>query len=346
MFDIDQNQSRPMRETQNPLTKVLRKSHNRTIGILGDFMLDEVLRGEATRISPEAPVPVVLMDARSNSKFYPGGAGNVAVNIQALGGRPIPFGGIGTDETGKQLCNELQARGVRCGTLVKEPGRITPRKLRIAAQQHQLLRLDFERSAPISSKTSTLMARSFARWAPKLNGLIISDYRKGSVHNELCNQVSTIARQQRIPVFVDPKPEYPEICRRATAVVLNLREAELMAGRPMRDRTSLEAVGRQLVAGLDCSYLLVTRGAEGMTLFEKSGTVHEVVGAARSVYDVTGAGDTVIAVLTLAFCSGAEMKDAAELANLAAGQSVLKFGTSEISRQELLRTITGGTQRA
>lgn len=329
-----------MAKASDNLAKTVRAFRHRTIGVLGDFMLDELLRGEATRISPEAPVPVVLMDGQPEPHRFPGGAGNVTINIRALGGRPIPFGAIGADETGDQLCREMKARAVQCNTLIRERDRITPRKLRIVAHQHQLLRLDFERPAAISSRTSTAMSRSFTRWAPKLNALIISDYRKGTVETELCRQVSAIARQRRIPVFVDPKPERPEICRHATAVTPNLHEAELMAGHSMRNRSSLEAGGRRLLAELDCSYLLITRGAEGMTLFEKGGAVHEIKSEARPVYDVTGAGDTVLAVLALAFSSGAKMRDAARLANVAAGCVVLKFGTSEISLKELLSAIT------
>jgi rfaE bifunctional protein kinase chain/domain len=330
-----------MKEMQIRLAKIFRKFSNQTVGVLGDFMLDELLRGEATCISPEAPIPVVLMDAHANSKLSPGGAGNVAANIQALGGRPIPFGAIGMDKSGKQLCDELRKRGILCGNLVRERERITPRKLRIAAHQHLIVRLDFERPAPISSQTTALLARSFTRWAPKLSALIISDYGKGSVQNDLCRQVSMVARQRRIPVFVHPKPEHPEICRHAAAVAANLREAELMAGRPMGDRASLEAAGRQLLAVLDCSCLLITRGAEGMTLLEKNGEVHEIVSVARPVYDVTGAGDTALAVLALAFSSGAEMKTAAGLANLAAGRAVLNFGASAIDRPDLLKAIRG-----
>jgi rfaE bifunctional protein kinase chain/domain len=330
------------RKSQTQITKILRKFGNQTIGVLGDFMLDELLRGEATRISPEAPVPIVLMDGHSEPQRFPGGAGNVAINIRALGGRSIPFGAVGMDESGDRLCRELQARGVRCGTLVRERDRITPRKLRIVAHQHQLLRLDFEKPAPISSKTSAAIGRSFARWAPKLNALIVSDYRKGSVETGLCRQVLSVARQRRIPVFVDPKPEHPEICHHATAVTPNLHEAELMAGHSMRDRASLEAGGRRLLAELDCTWLLITRGAEGMTLFVRSGAVHEIRSEARPVYDVTGAGDTVLAALALAFSSGAEMADAARLANIAAGRVVLKFGTSEINPQELLSAINDG----
>ena len=331
-----------MKTTQNPLTEIISKFHNQTVGVLGDYMLDELLRGEATRISPEAPVPVVLMDGHPEPQRFPGGAGNVAINIRALGGRSVPFGAIGMDESGGRLCEELKARGVSCGTLVRERGRITPRKLRIVAHQHQLLRLDFEKPAPISSKTSAAVSRRFTRWAPKLNALIISDYRKGSVETELCSQVLSVARQLRIPVFVDPKPEHPEICRRATAVTPNLHEAELMSGHSMRDRASLEAGGRRLLAELDCAYLLITRGAEGMTLFEKGGKIHDIKSEARPVYDVTGAGDTVLAVLALAFSSRAQMIDAARLANIAGGRVVLKFGTAEISAQELIRAVNDG----
>ncbi len=328
-----------MKNIQNRLNDILTRFGDQTIGVLGDYMLDELLRGEATRISPEAPVPVVLMDGHRDPQRFPGGAGNVAINIRALGGRPVPFGAIGMDESGDQLCKELRARGVSCGTLVRERGRITPRKLRIVAHQHQLLRLDFEKPAPISRKTSFAISRGFARWAPKLNALVVSDYRKGSVETELCREVLSVARQQRIPVFVDPKPEHPEICRHATAVTPNLHEAELMAGRPMRDRASLEAGGRRLLAELNCSYLLITRGAEGMTLFENGGAVYEIRSEPRPVYDVTGAGDTVLAVLALAFSSGAKMLDAATLANIAGGRVVLKFGTSEISTHELQHAI-------
>ncbi len=331
-----------MKTIQNPLARILSKFNGQTVGVLGDFMLDELLRGEATRISPEAPVPVVLMNGHADPQRFPGGAGNVAINIRALGGRSVPFGAIGMDETGDQLRKELQARGVPSGTLVRERGRVTPRKLRIVAHQHQLLRLDFEKPAPITARTSATVSRSFARWAPKLNALIISDYRKGSVETELCRQVLSVARQQRIPVFVDPKPDHPEICRHATAVTPNLHEAELMAGHSMRDRASLEAGGRRLLAELDCSFLLITRGSEGMTLFEKGGDIHNIRSEARPVYDVTGAGDTVLAVLALAFSSGAQMIDAARLANIAGGRVVLKFGTSEINPKELLAAIDDG----
>jgi D-beta-D-heptose 7-phosphate kinase/D-beta-D-heptose 1-phosphate adenosyltransferase len=321
------------------LARIIRGFRRRTIGVLGDYMLDEVLRGEATRISPEAPVPVVRMGSPHEGEGFPGGAGNVAANIAALGGRVIPFGAIGSDESGDRLRALLRSRRIPCATLVREPDRVTPRKVRIVAHQHQMLRLDFETPAPISARTVTSLTRSFARWVGRLDALVISDYQKGTATTELCHQVSALARQKRVPVFVDPKPEHPEICRNATVVTPNLREAELMAGVPLRDRQALETGGQRLLAEFDCSFLLITRGSEGMTLFESNGEVHEISTLPRPVYDVTGAGDTVIAVLALAFSSGATLREAAELANLAGSRVVLKFGTAEISSRELLDAV-------
>ena len=328
-----------MENRQTRLARIVRGFRNRTIGVLGDFMLDELMRGEATRISPEAPVPVVLMPDQGAPEGFPGGAGNVAANIATLGARPVPFGAIGRDESGDRLRALLKSRRIPCDTLVRESGRVTPRKVRIVAHQQQLLRLDFEKLTSLSPRTRDLIARNFARWVGRLDGLIISDYQKGSVTTEVSSQVSALARQRRLAVFVDPKPEHPEICRHASLVTPNLREAELMAGVPLRDPHQLVVGGKRLLAELDCSALLITRGSEGMTLFESGGSVHEIPSVARPVYDVTGAGDTVIAVLCLAYTSGATLKEAAELANIAGGLVVLKFGTADVTSQELLDAV-------
>ncbi len=325
-----------MRLAPPRIEKLIRTFQRRAIGVLGDYMLDELLRGEATRISPEAPVPVVLMsDPNSAERYFPGGAGNVAANIAALGGRAIAFGAIGDDASGQRLRDLLRRRGIAAPALVREAGRITPHKIRVVAHQHQLVRLDIEKPQPLSARSAEVLTRSVARRVARLDALVLSDYRKGTLTLELCNRVKAMARQRRVPVLVDPKPEAIEICRHATLVTPNLHEAELMAGVSLRDRHSLHTEGRRLLAALHCSYLLITRGAEGMTLFEAGGAVHEIPSLPRPVYDVTGAGDTVLAVLALAYTSGAAMREAAELANLAAGRVVLKFGTAEISAAEL-----------
>jgi rfaE bifunctional protein kinase chain/domain len=317
--------------------RLIRAFRGKTVGVFGDFMLDELLRGEATRISPEAPVPVVLVNSPDAAEGYPGGAGNVTANIAALGGRPIPWGVIGKDESGKRLLKLLEERKIRCDTLVKEPDRLTPRKLRIAAHQQQLLRLDFEETTPISPRSSGHLSRSFSAWASRLDALIVSDYQKGSVTPELCQSILGQARHKRVPIFVDPKPRQATLCRNVTAVTPNLHEAELMVGSAMRTQAEMERGGRRLREQLECDYLLVTRSSEGMTLFSANGAMHSIPSIPRPVYDVTGAGDTVIAVLALAYASGATMVEAAQLANVAAGKVVVKFGTSQVTQEELIQ---------
>jgi rfaE bifunctional protein kinase chain/domain len=333
-----------MQKSYKRLARIISRFRGRTLGVLGDFMYDELLRGEATRISPEAPVPVVLMKDGGGGDGFAGGAGNVAANIRALGGRAVPFGAIGADESGKRLCALLKQRGISPGTLVQVRGRVTPHKVRIVAHQHQLLRLDFERPEPIPARAAEALSRSLTRWIRRLDALVISDYQKGSVTTELAARAISLGRQRRLPIFVDPKPEHPEICRHATLVTPNLREAELLLGRSLSTHQELLTGGRRLLAELDCSNLLITRGSNGMMLFEADGSAREIPGVARPVYDVTGAGDTVLAVLALAFCAGATFVEAAELSNLAGGRVVLKFGTAEITARELLEAVARNTE--
>ncbi len=324
--------------TQALLARV-RRFKGKTVGVLGDYMLDELLRGESTRISPEAPVPVVWSPRHDQAEGFPGGAGNVAGNVAALGGRAIPFGAIGRDAPARRLVRLLAARRIPCRTLLAEAGRVTPRKVRIVAHQHQLLRLDFENPAPICPRIEKLLVSCLRTWISRLDALVISDYRKGSVTPGVCTALMEMARARAVPVFVDPKPEHWEVCRGATLATPNLHEAERMTGLEMRTTRELARGGRVLLEKLMCQALLITRGAEGMTLFEGGGRMHQIHSVPRPVYDVTGAGDTVIAVLALAVSAGASLRQAAELANVAGGRVVLKFGTSEITAAELMAAV-------
>lgn len=328
-----------MDQRRQRLAAIVRRFRRQTVGVLGDFMYDEFLRGEASRLSPEAPVPVVLIKDSRAAEGYAGGAGNVVANLAALGGRPVPFGAVGRDGAGKRLRALLKRRGISTEALLEDRARVTPRKVRIVARDHQLLRLDFERVDALSARTARLLARSLDRWIARLDALVISDYRKGCVSTELARHAVSLCRQKRLPVLVDPKPEHPEICRHATLATPNLHEAEALLGRPLGTRQELLAGGRRLLAELGCANLLITRGAQGMTLFETDGSSYEVHSAPRPVYDVTGAGDTVLAVLALAVCSGATLAEAVEMANCAGGRVVLKFGTAEITSRELLETL-------
>lgn len=332
-----------MKKPTSPLDNFARRFHGLRIGVLGDLMLDELVRGEATRISPEAPVPVVLVRDPGHREIFPGGASNVAANLAALGGKPVVFGAVGDDEPGRKLKMLLADRGIDAAGLVSEPGRITPHKTRIVAHQHQLVRLDVEQPRPITTQSERLLARRFARRAATLDALIISDYLKGSVPTELAGQVSAIARRRGVPVLVDPKPEHPEVCEGATVATPNLHEAELMARTTLRDADARQRAAPSLRATLGCSALLITRGGDGMTLVEPDGAVREIPSFPRPVYDVTGAGDTVIAVMALALAAGASLADAARLANVAGGCVVLKFGTSVISLKELIDALPAET---
>ena len=336
--------------SRSRLAKIASQFSGLRIGVFGDLMLDELLRGEATRISPEAPVPVVLIrDTRTDESCFPGGAGNVAANVAALGGRAMVFGVVGDDETGRKLAERFAARGIDARQVVEEPERTTPRKLRIVAHQHQLLRVDFEQVGPISPRASRLLTERFTRSVGTLDALIISDYQKGSVTSDLCVEFTALARRRGIPVLVDPKPEHPEICRNATVVTPNLYEAERMAceaGKervPLADARALRSAAPLLLEKLGCEALLITRGGEGMTLVERGGRLHDIPSVPRPVYDVTGAGDTVIAVMALALAAGGSMREAATLANLAGGSVVLKFGTAVITPDELLAALREGS---
>ena len=328
-----------IRTDKKRLARIVQSFEGKEIGVLGDFMLDELWQGEVSRISPEAPVPVVLTDAPSGPQVFPGGAGNVAANIQTLGAHPLPFGVVGNDQSGQALIRLLGARGHRPRTLVLDSGRITPRKIRIAAHHQQLLRLDVERPIPLSARSTRQLVHRFARWSDRLDALVVSDYRKGTVTAELSRQVLPLACRRGVPVFVDPKPPNAAICRHATVATPNLKEAETMLGSSLADRRSLEEGGQRLLRQLECEFLLITRGAEGMMLFGPEGEIDEIPSVPRPIYDVTGAGDTVIAVLALASSAGATMREAAQLANLAAGCVVLKFGTSPVTAAELLEAI-------
>jgi rfaE bifunctional protein kinase chain/domain len=328
-----------MKKTTSPLGEIARRFHGLRIGVFGDLMLDELLRGEATRISPEAPVPVVLMRDPRHREVFPGGAGNVAANVAALGGKPVVFGAIGDDETGRRLKALLANRGIDTAGVVAEPDRVTPHKTRIVAHQHQLVRLDVEQPRPITAQSARLLGRRFKHRLAELDALIISDYLKGSVTTDLASEISAAARRHGIPVLVDPKPEHPEVCEGATVATPNLHEAELMARAPIGDAAARESTSPSLRATLGCSALLITRGGDGMTLVEPGGAVREIPSLPRPVYDVTGAGDTVIAVMALALAADASLPEAANLANIAGGCVVLKFGTAVIALDELMAAL-------
>jgi D-beta-D-heptose 7-phosphate kinase/D-beta-D-heptose 1-phosphate adenosyltransferase len=301
--------------------------------VVGDIMLDRYVFGEVSRISPEAPVPVVRV-LREEERL--GGAANVALNLVSLGAEASVCGVIGEDADGAAVEALLAGAGVGGGHLVRAPGRPTTRKVRIIAHQQQVVRVDHERDDPLDPAVERALADRIGAAADGPEGIILSDYAKGVVtETSIARTVRAAGRSGRI--FVDPKVKHFSLYRGVFLVTPNLTEASLAAGERIVDEGSLLRAGERLLALLPGTNILITRGADGMTLFEPGGRMSHIGTAARQVYDVTGAGDTVISTYAIAITAGATGLEAAILANLAAGEVVQEAGAAAITRTALER---------
>jgi rfaE bifunctional protein kinase chain/domain len=338
------------------LKRLIPRLRGKRIGVLGDLMLDRYLWGTASRLSPEAAVPVVDFVEQSECL---GGAGNVAANIVALGAKVEAFGVIGNDEAGRALDKCLRAANITDKGVVADSKRVTTVKTRIIARHQQVVRVDRERREPLRTETQEKLLRLVFSALKHLDALVLSDYDKGLISDDFADRVLSAAHQLHVPVFVRPKTSRLYAYRGARAIVCNVKEAGFFVTRSLADEKSVEEAGRALLAHFGCSAVVITHGAKGMSLFEESSPRHihipatsfEVtyarVGQAgiergvtgRQVFDVTGAGDTVLSVLALAAAAGAPLADAAMLANTAAGVVVGKLGTASVSPQELLHAL-------
>ena len=306
--------------------------------VAGDVMLDRYWHGPTGRISPEAPVPVVRV---TELEDRPGGAANVALNMAALGARAELVGLTGQDEAAGILEQRLGAADVLCD-FQKVAGLPTITKLRVISRQQQLLRLDFEESfhdqdpAPFAEKVKARLAGCGA--------LVLSDYAKGALRD--CPGLIALAREAGVPVLVDPKGSDFSRYRGATLLTPNLAEFEAVVG-PVPDEKTLLEKGQALMAELDLGALLITRSEKGMTLLRAGQTELHLPAHAREVFDVTGAGDTVISTLAVSLAAGADLAEAVVLANIAAGIVVGKLGTAVVSAPELRRAVhqAGGPGR-
>lgn len=298
--------------------------------VLGDIMLDRYWEGPTSRISPEAPVPVVKVDQITDR---PGGAGNVALNIAALGAGVNLQGFTGDDEMADSLEDMLQGAGVDCH-FSRASGHPTITKLRVLSRNQQLIRLDFEETG--AAVNSTRLEETMGRYLARAGAVILSDYAKGAL--EAPQPLIQSARAAGVPVLVDPKGSDFERYRGATLLTPNLTEFELVVG-PCNSEQELVEKGEELMARLQLDALLVTRGENGMTLLRPGEAELHLPARAREVYDVTGAGDTVIAVLGAAVAAGADLPQAVALANIAASIVVGKLGTATVSAPELRRAV-------
>jgi rfaE bifunctional protein kinase chain/domain len=338
------------------LTPILKHFGGRRIAVVGDFMLDRYVWGGAKRLSPEAPVPVV--DLQSESQV-PGGAGNVARNLAALGATVLPFGVTGDDEAGGAIRTCLAAEGIPAKGLVTDASRITTIKTRIIAGHQQVVRVDRERNTPLSRAVEERLIRRLKTSLGGLDALVVSDYDKGVVTDALAERVLPECHRRGVPVLVNPKTSRLFVYRGATVIVCNVTHAGFFVTQTLTDEESVEKAGRALLPHFGCSAVVITRGREGLNLFEETeprsfhvpATSREVSYArvgqpgvdhashGRQVFDVTGAGDTVLSVLALALAARAPIREAAVLANAAAGVVVGKLGTATVSREELRAAV-------
>jgi D-beta-D-heptose 7-phosphate kinase/D-beta-D-heptose 1-phosphate adenosyltransferase len=304
--------------------------------VIGDLILDHYIWGKVSRISPEAPVPVVQVHSES---LQLGGAANVYNNILALGGKADICGVVGTDEGGRCLLKERGVRRQGRGGVVIDPGRPTTRKTRVIAHNQQIVRYDVERRSDIKQPIQRRIIRYVESRLREISCLVVSDYAKGVVTLPLMTDLTRLAALRRIPIIVDPKVEHFSYYKGVTVVTPNHLEAGQAAGVQADDDRSITEAGEIIRQRLGCSAVLITRGEQGMSLFEADGASWHIPTMARQVYDVTGAGDTVVGTLALALATGASMRDGALLANQAAGIVVGVVGTATVTAGQLSEAL-------
>lgn len=315
------------------------------VAVVGDLMLDRYIWGTASRISQEAPVPVVAVRERSAT---PGGAANVLRNIASLGAQPLAFGVLGADASGDELVSLLHEHDVDVSGILRSTGRITAEKTRIIADHQQVVRVDNERIEPISEMDADTMVRQLreALVAGRVDAVILEDYAKGTLTESVLQGVTELCQDFDVPVALDPHPGNIARAQRLTVMTPNRSEAFAMTGvypraavMPVEHDAALAEVVSQLQRDWSPKYLMITLGGQGMALFQEGEPVHHIPTRAREVFDVSGAGDTVIASFVLSLLAGASPDEAAELSNHAAGVVVAKVGTATVSAEELLRAF-------
>lgn len=320
------------------LKSVMKRFCGKRILVIGDVGLDQYTIGRVERISPEAPVPIVFVEER---KHKLGLAANVADNIKALGGVPLLVGVVGHDRIGEDFLALAEASKIDCSAMIQDSRRKTVLKERIVTESQQLLRIDDESNGRISSVTEKKFLETIRSCLPDCDGVIIEDYAKGLLSPDSINTIFQWAKQYQKRIAVDPNSQTPiEVYRGAFVLTPNTKEAEALTGVRILSEKDLIQTGRVLLKKTLASHVVITRGKEGMAVFSaKDSRVHLIPTFAREVYDVSGAGDTVIAVLSLAFAAGGSVEEAAVLGNLAAGVEVEKRGTATVSQDEIRRAM-------
>lgn len=305
--------------------------------VIGDLMVDRFIRGNVSRISPEAPVPVVRVREEED---LPGGAGNVVMNLAALGARVSVCGVLGEDLVGDRLLRKFRESGIDTRWIKRDPTLSSILKTRVIAEHQQVVRFDHENDVLVSRSVQSSIQNSVPRMVGDANGVILSDYGKGLITKPLLTKSISFSKRSGKPVCVDPKLEHFLLYRNVTCITPNMTEALGGMHRvKLESKDGIRSLGFDILRRLKCDSVLITQGEKGMSLFERSRVTH-IPAKAREVFDVTGAGDTVIGILTLSLACGASFAQAAALANLAAGIVVGKLGTATATRAELREALS------
>ncbi|MBI2095487.1 MAG: D-glycero-beta-D-manno-heptose-7-phosphate kinase [Candidatus Omnitrophica bacterium] len=318
------------------LKSVISNFHKAKVLVVGDLILDEFIWGKVSRISPEAPVPVVWVDSEN---FMPGGASNVANNIRALGGEVYLAGVVGEDDRGGVLCSLLKEKGIHCEGIFRDVSRPTTQKTRVIAHHQQVVRIDRERAAPLSAENLEPIIGFIRQRLPAVDALILEDYGKGVIVPALVKEAVRLAKKHKKIITVDPKEDHFSYYQGVTTITPNHHEAASAAGVAVKDDASLLRAGKKLLGKLRCESVLITLGENGMSLFVKGRPMFKIPTVAQEVFDVSGAGDTVIGAYTLARAVKASATEAAYISNCAAGIVVGKVGVAVTSCGELLDRI-------
>jgi len=312
------------------MVKIVQEFKKKRILVLGDLMLDKYIWGDVTRISPEAPVPVVEVNKDTSCL---GGAGNASHNLESLGAFPILVGVIGDDNEGAWIKKNV---AFNKGIFI-DGARPTTVKTRIIAHHQQVVRVDWEKKTPISSRMEEKILNFIQQ--EKYDGILISDYNKGTLIPSLVKKTLSFSQKNKMPVFVDPKVENFSLFSSVTLITPNHFEAERIVQRACRTDSQVAKAGEEILSRISATYIILKRGEQGMSVLEKGKKSLHIPTIAKEVYDVTGAGDTVIACATLALLAGASIQEAAVLSNTAAGIVVGKIGTATVTPPELLSSL-------
>ncbi len=334
-----------MQITCQRLKEILDRAKKLRIAVLGDLMVDVYLIGSADRMSQEAPVPVLRV---RKTEQRPGGAANVMRNITSFGAKAVAFGVIGEDAAGEELRKLLAGSGIDATRLTVDKNRKTTEKMRVMTANQQIVRVDFEDVFPVSKTVAAKIERQLSALirGKKIDALIFEDYNKGLLDRDTIQRLADLARAHGIITALDPHPGHPMEIQNLSVMTPNRSEAFGLAGRycydavtPVEQDENLKTVATRILKTWNVESLLITLGPQGMALFRKRKPLHAIPTKAKEVFDVSGAGDTVIALYTLCRAAGADEHEAAEIANHAAGIVVGKIGTAVTSPEELLRVF-------